>query len=100
MELVRHVAWSAGTARAFHHRDPDRRRGGEIDLVLEDGGGALAAMEAEASATIRASDVSGLSRSRDERGADLRAGVVIYAGEQTVPFGDRLWALPVGALWS
>jgi uncharacterized protein len=36
---------------------------------------------------------------REERGDAFVAGVVIHAGEQTLPFGDRLWALPVSALW-
>lgn len=100
MELVRHIAWSEGSARAFHYRDPDRGRGAEIDLVLEDRSGALVGVEAKASATVRESDFSALTRLREARGGDLKAGVVIYTGEQTLPFGDRLWALPVGALWS
>jgi predicted AAA+ superfamily ATPase len=100
MEIVRHLAWAGRSARAFHYRDPDRERGGEIDLVLEDRSGALVGIEVKASATTRESDFSALSRLRRERGDHLRAGVVIYTGEQTVPFGDRLWALPVSALWS
>lgn len=100
MEIVRHLAWAAGSASAFHYRDPDRSRGGEIDLVLEDRRGALVGVEAKAAATVRASDFAALSRLRDERGSDLRGGVVIYTGEQTLPFGDRLWAVPVSALWS
>ncbi len=53
-----------------------------------------------ASATARPSDFAALSRLRDARGADLRAGVVVYTGESILPFGDRLWAVPVSALWS
>jgi hypothetical protein len=26
--------------------------------------------------------------------------VVIYTGEQTVPLGDRLWAVPLSGLWA
>jgi hypothetical protein len=26
-------------------------------------------------------------------------GVVLYAGRETVPFGERLFALPVASLW-
>jgi predicted AAA+ superfamily ATPase len=100
MEVVRHLPWAAASASAFHYRDSDRRRGGEIDLVLEDRAGAIVAVEAKASATVRPSDFLALSRLRDQRRGDLRAGVVVYTGEQTVPFGDRLWALPVSALWS
>lgn len=100
MEIVRHLSWSSTSAGAFHYRDPDRQRGGEIDLVLEDRRGALIGIEAKAGATVRESDFAALLRLRDARGAQFRAGVVFYAGEQTVPLGDRLWALPVSALWS
>jgi len=25
----------------------------------------------------------------------LKKGIVLYTGEETVPFGDKLWAVPV-----
>lgn len=100
MEVLRHLAWADASASAFHYRDPDRRRGGEIDLVLEDRAGAVVAIEAKASATVRWEDFAALARLRDRGATDLRAGVVVYAGEATVPFGERLWALPVSALWA
>jgi hypothetical protein len=37
---------------------------------------------------------------RERRGSRFAAGVVIHPREQTIPLGDRLWALPIGALWS
>jgi hypothetical protein len=30
---------------------------------------------------------------------DFVAGVVLYTGTSTLPFGDRLRAMPVSALW-
>jgi hypothetical protein len=33
-------------------------------------------------------------------GERLVAGVVFYDGEAARPFGERLWALPLCALWS
>jgi uncharacterized protein len=36
---------------------------------------------------------------RDERGEAFRAGFLLCAGERTLPLGDRLWAVPIGALW-
>ena len=33
-------------------------------------------------------------------GDRLRAGIVLYAGEQQLSFGDRLAALPMAALWT
>jgi hypothetical protein len=32
-------------------------------------------------------------------GDRFRAGIVLYAGEQQLSFGDRLTALPMAALW-
>ena len=33
-------------------------------------------------------------------GDRFRAGVVIYTGADTIPFGERLWAVPVSGLWN
>ena len=82
----------------FHFRS----RGGatEVDAVLERRGGQVVGVEMKASATPSSRDFRGLEELREGRGDDFVAGVVVYAGEQTIPFGDRLWALPVFALWS
>ncbi|MEU0569886.1 hypothetical protein ABZ297_31530 [Nonomuraea sp. NPDC005983] len=32
-------------------------------------------------------------------GDDFVAGIVLHTGAQTLPFGDRMRAMPVGALW-
>jgi len=29
----------------------------------------------------------------------LAAGVLLYDGDATVGFGDRLWAVPISTLW-
>jgi hypothetical protein len=36
---------------------------------------------------------------RDRLGDDFVAGVVFFTGEQPLPFGDRLMALPISLLW-
>jgi hypothetical protein len=28
------------------------------------------------------------------------SGIVLYAGRETLPFGDRMWAVPLEALWA
>jgi uncharacterized protein len=37
---------------------------------------------------------------RGSRKYRFRAGIVLYAGEQQLPFGDRLAAIPISALWT
>jgi Domain of unknown function (DUF4143) len=56
MEVVRHLPWAETAARPYHYRDSARRRGGEIDLLLEDRAGRLVAIEAKARASEEAAD--------------------------------------------
>lgn len=97
MELVKLIAWSEVRPSVFHFRS----RGGatKVDVVLERRGGQLVGVEVKASATPSSRDFRGLEELRESCGDDFIAGVVIYTGEQTIPFGDRLWALPVSSLW-
>lgn len=41
----------------------------------------------------------GLRKLKDAAGTNFSAGVVLYDGEASVPFGDRLFAVPIRALW-
>ncbi len=84
-------------AQLFHFRD---RNGLEVDLVLEDGRGRVAAIEVKASVSLRAGDFRGPAGLRDRLGDRFRAGVVLHSGAQALPFGDRLAALPISSLWS
>jgi hypothetical protein len=53
----------------------------------------------KAAASFGARDWRAMETLRDERGAAFRSGFLLYAGEQTLPLGDRLWAVPLSALW-
>jgi predicted AAA+ superfamily ATPase len=80
----------------FHHfRDKD---GVEVDLVLERSL-KVAGIEIKASATIGEDDFRGLKKLRDSVGQRFAAGVVLYDGENVVGFGDRLYAIPLRAVW-
>ena len=41
----------------------------------------------------------GLRHLAQRLGTRFIAGYVLYTGQQTLPFGDRLRALPIDALW-
>lgn len=98
MELVKQAEWSKARPGVLHFRT----RGGssEVDAVLERRGGEIVGVEMKASASLSKRDFRGLEALREERGDAFVAGVVIHTGEQTLPFGDRLWGLPVSALWA
>lgn len=82
---------------AFHHlRDKD---GVEVDIVLEASGHRIAGIEVKAAATVTARDFRGLKKLKESTGERFVAGVVLYDGEATVPFGERLYAVPLRRLW-
>ena len=58
------------------------------------------AIEVTAGATVRSEDLAGLRHLAQRLGRRLVAGFVLYTGQQTLPFGDRLRALPIDALWN
>ncbi len=45
------------------------------------------------------SDFPGLRRLVERLGDYFAVGIVLYTGDQTLPFGPRLRAMPVSALW-
>lgn len=95
-EVLKQLGWSAIDASAYHFRD---RGGAEVDLVLEARNGAVAGVEVKASSTVRSSDFRGLRLLAERLGHQFAGGVVLYTGPDPVPFGERLLALPVSALW-
>jgi uncharacterized protein len=49
---------------------------------------------------VLAPDFRGLRRLADRAGDRFRCGILLYDGPHTLPFGPRLFAAPVSALWS
>jgi predicted AAA+ superfamily ATPase len=96
-ELRRQLTWSSQDARLFHYRDHD---GAEVDLVLETADGRVGGIEVKATATVGARDVRWLTKLRDRLGPRFVAGVVLHTGPTAVPFGPRIAALPIDALWA
>jgi uncharacterized protein len=80
----------------FHLQDRDGR---EVDCVLETPAGRVIGVEIKAAATVRGDDFRHLRSLRDRLGDEFVAGVVFFTGEQPLPFGDRLMALPISLLW-
>ncbi len=96
MELARQLTWSSERARLYHYRTKDQI---EVDAVLDTPDGRIIAIEVKAGATIRTEDLTGLRHLRDRLGTRFVAGYALYTGQQTLPFGDRLRAIPIDALW-
>jgi uncharacterized protein len=95
-ELARQLTWATEPIRLYHYRDRD---GYEVDALLEHASGDLVAIEVKAAETVRADDFRGINHLARRHDGRLVAGIVLYAGRQPLPFGDRLRAWPMDALW-
>jgi uncharacterized protein len=83
----------------FHHlRDDGGRR--EVDLVVEIGAGRVIGLEFKAGSAPAEGDAKHLFWLRDELGEDFTAGVVIHSGPAVYELGDRVYAVPLCAVWS
>jgi uncharacterized protein len=96
-ELAKQLTWSETSAQLFHFCS---HAGREVDLMLEADDGRIVGIEVKAAATLGARDFKGLDALRDIAGRRFHRGIVLYTGNESLPFGNDLWALPIAALWN
>ncbi|WP_019818382.1 ATP-binding protein [Saccharomonospora saliphila] len=96
MELARQLTWSQQRGTLYHYRTKDKV---EVDVLVETPDGRVIAVEVKAGATVRSEDVRGLRHLAARLGDRFVAGYVLYTGAHTLPFGERIRALPIEALW-
>lgn len=96
-ELRRQASWSEERIQLHHFRT---KEGAEVDAVLESAGRRIAGVEVKLSGTVVAKDFRGLKKLREAVGSPFAAGVVLYDGEVTIPFGEGLFAVPLSRLWA
>ena len=96
-ELLKLASWSQERYEFSHFRDKERN---EIDIVIEDRRGRVVGIEVKASATVTTRDFAGLRRLSEACGDRFVLGLVLHDHGQVVPFGERLFAAPISALWS
>jgi len=96
-EILKALTWSSITAKPYYYRT---HAGQEIDLVLERPSGEVACVEIKHSVQVAAKHFRSLRSLRQDLGKRFKAGVVLYAGSEIIPFGDSLFAVPLAALWN
>ena len=96
-ELHKQRSWSEERPSLYHFRT---HSGLEVDVVLETPDGRLVGVEVKAATTVGSKDFQGLKALREGFPRRFCRGVVLHFGEQAVPFGDGLWAVPLGSLWA
>ena len=93
-ELRKYADWQELPIKFSHFRNNNKV---EVDIILEQGT-KLAGVEVKASATVRASDFKGLNKLKQANEKSFCAGVVFYDGENIIPFGEKMVAVPISIL--
>jgi uncharacterized protein len=96
-ELLKQASWLDDVAVAGHWRTHDDD---EVDLVIERDDGAIVAFEIKAASRVPGDEMRGLRRIREAAKDSFLAGVVLYLGERSYTYEDRLHVVPVDRLWS
>ena len=94
-ELKRQAVCQEIPLSFFHYRDKDKA---EVDIVIERGATAVAGVEVKAAATVTPTDFRGLHKLKGATEGRFASGVVLYDGEITTSFGDRMYAVPIRSL--
>lgn len=94
-ELLKQSSWTEHPVSLYHYRS---QSGEEVDVVLEDRAGRVAAVEVKLAASVASHDIKGLASLRDALGDHFVRGVVVYTGQEVMPMGDRIFAVPVGMM--
>lgn len=95
-ELLKQLSSIEERADLYHFRTSD---GKEVDFIVEYPSGGLSGIEIKARDAVSAADFHGLNELHTQTGDDFICGIVLYQGRKTVSFGNRLWAVPIDAMW-
>ena len=97
MEIVKQASFSETRPPLFHYRTAD---GLEVDAVVESPSGGVCGVEVKAAATLTSRDSRGLKGLSASLGDDFIAGVILHTGSESARLAEKIWALPVSALWA
>ncbi len=97
-EIMAQLDAGDGRYKLFHYRDREKR---EIDFLIESEDNALLGIEIKAGSAINKNDFkhmiwfqSNLAKSQ------AFTGIILYTGQFPASFGNNLWVVPFGLLWS
>ena len=82
-ECCKHAAWAIDAVDLYHFRD---KRKQEVDIVLERSNSKILGIEVKASASVRPGDFKGLATLADFAGVSFEQGVLMYTGQEVLPF--------------
>jgi hypothetical protein len=96
-EILKQLSFKPSKTQMFHYRT---QTGNEVDILLEDASGNIVGIEVKSSETVTHGDFKGLYHLKESLGSKFVMGLLLYAGSEKIPFGEKLWAMPISMLWA
>lgn len=97
-ELAAQIDAAEDTYHLYQYRDRDKR---EIDFLIERDDRSILAIEIKSGITVKKSDFKHIEWFRDNLAKRKPViGIVLYAGDEILPFGENLWVVPFDCLWA
>lgn len=95
-ELRKQITWSKTNPEMFHFRTSN---GQEVDIILQNRAGKIIAIEVKSGQNVSLSDFKHIKLLQEKMGKKFIKGFVVYTGNQIIPFGDDIFAIPINLLW-
>ena len=95
-EILKQTEWSDSRPYLLHYRTS---AGAEVDFVLEAGTRRVAGIEVKLTQSLKESDFRGLQALAEDAGSSFVGGVVFHTGSACLPFGKKIWGIPIACLW-
>jgi len=97
-EIMAHVDAGDGRYELLHYRDREKR---EIDFLIEREDNALLGIEVKAGSAVDKNDFKHMIWFQNNLAkSQAFIGIILYTGQFPASFGNNLWAIPFGLLWS
>ncbi|MDR1196137.1 MAG: ATP-binding protein [Endomicrobium sp.] len=94
-EIMKNASSLVGTY-VSHFRTADKK---EIDFVIEKPNGDTIGIEVKLEANFSAQDFNNLKILKSLAGDKFKKGILFYTGNELLPFGKDLYAVPICYLW-
>lgn len=96
-ELQKQMTWNASSVKLLHTRIMN---GCAIDMLLERSDGKVVGINVTDATHATQQEIKGLLHGKERLGERWHRGVILHTGTDAMPLGNKIWLLPISALWS
>lgn len=96
-QLLKQASWNTSQVNFYHYRTVS---GIEVDIIIENYDGRVVALEVKSAETVCLDDIKNIKTLQEELGERFFRGIVLYAGDKIIPYGNNIYAMPIVSLWT